>query len=95
MANYRTPEFKNLVSGFGSNIQKLVRREYLEYRKNPQSVGFEHRGYMKQNGIKRVIYKANVTGAYRAVAYKKGNDFIWWWFGTHQDYDRLLKHFTK
>jgi hypothetical protein len=95
VADYRTPEFRDLLSDFGSDVNRLARRAYLSYKQDPKSVSFEHRGYIRQDGAKCAVYKANVTGAYRALCYKKGNDLIWFWFGTHQDYDRLLKPLRK
>lgn len=31
-----------------------------------------------------------VGGSYRAVAVKGADGFVWFWMGTHADYDKLL-----
>ena len=29
--------------------------------------------------------------SYRALAVEDGNDFIWGWIGTHDDYERMIR----
>ena len=36
------------------------------------------------------LWSARVTGGYRALALKKGDDYYWFWIGTHDEYDALL-----
>jgi hypothetical protein len=31
---------------------------------------------------------------HRALAVKDGNDFIWAWIGTHNDYERMIREFA-
>ena len=38
----------------------------------------------------RPIYSARVGLAYRALAARDGDDVIWFWIGSHGDYDNLL-----
>ena len=32
---------------------------------------------------------------YRAVGVREGNEMIWFWIGTHADYDRLLSQWHR
>jgi hypothetical protein len=36
-------------------------------------------------------WSARVDENYRAVAIRNNEDVIWFWIGTHADYDHLLK----
>lgn len=38
------------------------------------------------------FWSARVTDAYRALAFRNGNDFTWFWIGSHDEYVRLLKY---
>jgi hypothetical protein len=38
------------------------------------------------------IYSARVGIGYRAVGILDGDTVIWYWIGSHADYDELLKH---
>lgn len=37
------------------------------------------------------FWSARLTGAYRVLALREGNDFTWFWIGTHDEYERLLQ----
>jgi len=37
------------------------------------------------------FWSARVGIGYRALAYKDGDDFIWVWVGTHDEYMRMIK----
>jgi hypothetical protein len=43
--------------------------------------------------LKRIgrLWSARVTLDYRAVARPDGEDLVWFWIGSHADYDRLLR----
>ena len=34
------------------------------------------------------VWSARITGDYRAVAIRRGNDWEWLWIGTHAEFDR-------
>lgn len=36
------------------------------------------------------IYSARVSNNYRAVGQRDGDSIIWFWIGSHADYDKLL-----
>jgi hypothetical protein len=37
------------------------------------------------------VWSARVRLAHRALAVEDGEDFLWVWIGTHNDYERLLR----
>ena len=37
------------------------------------------------------VYSARVGLHHRAVALSQGEDFFWFWIGTHAEYDALLR----
>lgn len=36
------------------------------------------------------LYSARVGRSYRAMATVESGDLVWFWIGTHADYDKLL-----
>jgi len=36
------------------------------------------------------VWSARVNQAYRALAYREGKTFYWFWIGSHREYERLL-----
>ena len=39
----------------------------------------------------RPIYSVRIGLAYRALGVRDGDEIIWFWIGSHTDYDRLLR----
>lgn len=37
------------------------------------------------------LWSVRITRGYRALARRKGNLVVWFWIGSHQDYDRLVR----
>jgi len=37
------------------------------------------------------LWSARVGQAHRALAVEDGEDFIWVWVGTHDEYDRIFR----
>jgi len=38
----------------------------------------------------RSIFSARITAGYRTLGVREGDDMIWFWIGTHSEYDRLI-----
>ena len=55
---------------------------------SPRPVSPELR--FKQVHPTRLIFSARVGLAHRALAVRAGEDVIWFWIGSHADYDNLL-----
>jgi len=36
------------------------------------------------------LWSARITRGYRALARRKGDLVVWFWIGTHEDYDRFV-----
>jgi hypothetical protein len=37
------------------------------------------------------FWSARVSGSHRALAIRKGDVFHWFWIGSHEEYERILK----
>ena len=67
-------------------VQAQARLAYDLFRRDPFHPGLR----FKQVHPTRPIYSARVGLAYRALAVRDGDDVIWFWIGSHGDYDKLL-----
>jgi len=36
------------------------------------------------------VYSVRITRDYRALGIVEGDEVVWFWVGSHSDYDRLL-----
>lgn len=66
------------------NVQELARKNFSLLGESPWHPSL----HFKKAGKFRSV---RVGLAHRALAVEDGDDFIWVWIGTHDEYQRLLK----
>lgn len=85
--NSRTTErFRDAFGRLPDRVQRRARAAYRLFREDPSHPSLR----FKLVHPNRPIYSARVSLAYRALAVRDGDDVIWFWIGSHADYDRLL-----
>lgn len=64
-------------------VQDLARKKYALWKRNPfhPSLAFEER----RNGICVV----RIGNSYRALGLREGDLIVWFWIGTHEEYNRF------
>lgn len=68
-------------------MQDQARLAYRLFRDNPEHPSLR----FKPVHSTRPIYSARVGLGYRALAVRDGEAVVWFWIGSHADYDQLLK----
>jgi hypothetical protein len=82
---YRTTErFWECYSNLPPDIQELADKNFRLLQDNPQHPSLH---------FKRVggFWSARVGLAHRALAVPDGDDFIWVWIGTQDEYERIIR----
>lgn len=66
-----------------SMVQDLARKKYALWKKDPfhPSLGFEER--------RKNICVVRIGNNYRALGLREGDLIVWFWIGTHEDYNRF------
>jgi hypothetical protein len=67
-------------------VQAQARLAYQLFRREP----FHPSLRFKQVHPTRPVFSARVGLAYRALAVREGDAVIWFWIGSHADYEKLL-----
>ncbi len=65
-------------------IKNVARQNFELLKSNPRHPSL----HFKKIGN---FWSARVGLNHRALAVEDGNDFIWLWIGTHDEYDRMVK----
>src|SRR5262245_46217576 len=86
MNSTTTARFRELLTALPAHVQKQARESYRLFRLNPSHPGLR----FKQVHDEPPIYSARVGIGYRAVGQLDGGTVIWFWIGTHAEYDLLL-----
>jgi hypothetical protein len=86
MQSRTTRQFWRLFSGLPSDVQRDAKRAYRLFEANPAHPGLQFKKLEGEDDI----YSARIGLDYRALAVLRGNRIVWYWIGSHADYDRLV-----
>ncbi|THV21334.1 hypothetical protein [Peteryoungia ipomoeae] len=84
MTHHATPQFWAGYNALPKAVQRLADRNFERLKVDPDHPSL----HFKQIGK---IWSARVGIGYRALAIRSGDDWIWFWIGSHADYDKLLE----
>jgi hypothetical protein len=79
-----TDQFRQRRNALAPDIQEQANRSFALLKVNPRHPSL----HFKKVGP---FWSARVGQAYRALAIEDGEDFIWVWIGTHDEYERILR----
>ena len=86
MNSRTTRRFRELLADLPAHIRLQAREAYRLFQQNPAHPGLR----FKQVHAAPAIYSARVGISYRAVGVLDGDTVVWYWIGSHADYDKLL-----
>lgn len=69
------------------HVQQRAREAYRQFKDDPAHPSLR----FKQVHATRPVFSARVGLGYRALAVREGDVVIWFWIGSHADYDQLLR----
>jgi hypothetical protein len=81
--HFASPEFWASLEKLPANVQQLARENYELLKTNP---------YHPSLHFKRIgrFWSVRVGRSYRALAVDAQDGIVWFWIGTHAEYDRLV-----
>lgn len=81
--------------GFLATIRKLhpevraaAREAYRKFSSNPAHPSL----HLERLRSDPRFWSVRVTLQYRAVALRRGDDSVWFWVGSHEEFDRQFRH---
>ncbi|WP_349264099.1 hypothetical protein [Longimicrobium sp.] len=87
MRSRTTERFRKALAALPDDVQEQARQAYRQFVNDPQHPGLR----FKPVHPSQPIYSARVGRGYRAVGVLDGDTVIWYWIGSHAEYDQLLK----
>jgi hypothetical protein len=75
------PSFWKCFEQLPAEIQELARQKYRLWQQNPfhASLNFKE--------VRPRIWSIRITQKYRALGQESADMIVWYWIGTHDDYD--------
>ena len=82
-----TEEFRDAFARLPKNVQRQARKAYRIFQDTQNNPAL----HFKKIHTLREIYSIRITQNYRALGTIKDDEIIWFWIGSHAEYDKLLK----
>ena len=86
MRSHTAERFRKLFQALPKDVQRRARNSYRFFAQDPFHLGLHY----KQVHPTLPIYSVRIELHYRAVGTRRGNVMVWFWIGSHEDYDHLL-----
>jgi len=87
MKSQAAPRFWKLYNRLPRIEQQQARKAYQLWKTNPNASGLQ----FKRVSETESIYSARVSEDYRVLGLMEGDTIIWFWIGSHKEYERMLK----
>lgn len=91
MKSHITSKFRKAFVELPVDVRKQARQAYQLFIENPRHPSLR----FKSIHSTRPIYSVRIGINYRAVGILDNDDIIWYWIGSHADYDKLIQQFKK
>ena len=75
------PSFWKYFERLPADIQELARQKYRLWQRNPFHVSL----HFKE--VRPGVWSIRISQKYRALGQECGDLIVWYWIGTHDDYD--------
>jgi len=83
MKHFASPAFWDAYSRLPANVRALADRNYALLKEDPRHPSLQ----LKQVGK---FWSARIGLRYRALAVETDDGLLWFWIGSHADYDKLI-----
>jgi hypothetical protein len=80
------PRFRRDFARLPRDIQQRARNAYRRFQADPTHPGLQ----FKPLHASVPLWSIRVTDSYRAVGVRSNDEIVWFFIGTHAEYDRML-----
>ena len=86
MKSYTTEKFWKAFEKLPSHVQNKARNSYRLWKENPYHPSLQ----FKQIHSIKPIYSVRIGIGWRTIGIKDGDDMVWYWIGSHEEYNNLI-----
>lgn len=87
MNSYLTEEFIELFRSLPAKVQRQARKNYRLWKRDVQHPGLQY----KRIQTAKNLYSIRVGIGWRALGIKDKKDIVWFWIGSHNEYQKMLR----
>ncbi|MEH2381429.1 MAG: hypothetical protein V7K27_21490 [Nostoc sp.] len=89
MNSRTTVKFRKAFANLPEEVQEQAREAYRQFKQDPWHSSLR----FKEVHQELPIYSARLSKNYRVVGQRDGDFIVWFWIGSHADYNKLLSQF--
>lgn len=89
MKSHINERFLSLLRELPDHVKQQARKAYQLFQEDPTHPSLQ----FKLVNAKERLYSVRISRRYRALGFMEDGEIIWFWIGTHSEYDRLLARF--
>ncbi len=87
MISRTTEKFRALFAFLPNTIKAQAKEAYQQFRKDPYHPSLQ----FKRVHSSKPVYSVRINSDYRAVGIIQDSEIVWFWIGSHNVYEKLLK----
>jgi hypothetical protein len=82
-----TDDFVACFRRLPQRIKQQARKAYRTWSADQKHPGID----FKRVGLKSPVYSVRIGIGWRALGLKRNSTILWFWIGSHAEYDRLIR----
>ncbi len=81
-----------MFANLPETIQAVAEEAYATFLENSNNPSLRHHELKetKKGRHKKSSWSVSVTLRYRAIYFRDGDDNVWYWIGSHEDYNQFV-----
>jgi hypothetical protein len=87
--SYTDPDFWQLFARLPKEAQNQAKAAYRRWKLNPYHPGLN----FKRIGQNNPLYSVRIGQHWRALGLWEGDTITWFWIGSHEAYNQIIKQF--
>jgi hypothetical protein len=77
-------DFWSRFNALPQAVQRQATKQYKLFRENPSHPSLQFKE------LEPGLYSVRVSRNHRALGWRRRDSILWFWIGTHAEYDRLI-----
>jgi len=82
-----TERFWESYNSLSTEVKKKAKKAFQLFQKEPNYPGL----HFKRIHTSKLVYSIRITKSYRALGVVMDEEIVWFWIGSHSEYDKLIK----
>ena len=88
MRSHTTERFRKALEALPAQVQRQAKKAFEKWERDPYHPSLRFKNIHSD----KTIYSVRISLDYRALGVREKGQMIWFWIGSHVDYEKLISH---